>query len=82
MFIKKKKIPMLQIALIGFLPSFIKKFYYRLNGYKIGKNVSFGIGSVIIDENLGISRRVKIGFFTIILGDNIIIMKDKSFSFL
>jgi len=36
MLIKYTKIPIKQIILIGFLPSFIKKTYYRFKGYKIG----------------------------------------------
>ena len=71
MLIKKKKIPILQIALIGFLPSFIKKIYYRLKGYKIGKKVSFGIGSVIIGEKVTIDDFTKIGFISVIRGKEI-----------
>jgi acetyltransferase-like isoleucine patch superfamily enzyme len=53
------------------LPSFIKKFLYRLKGYKIEKNVKIGIGSVIIGKNVFIGRFTKLGFFTIIRGNHI-----------
>ena len=66
MLIKKKKIPVLQIALIGMFPSFIKRIIYKLKGYKIGKNVSFGIGSVIIGKEVEIKDNTKIGFITVI----------------
>ena len=52
MLIKRKKIPVKEIILIGFLPSFLKKIIYKLKGHKIGKNVSFGIGSVIIGKEV------------------------------
>ena len=66
MLIKKKKIPVLQIALIGMFPSFIKRIIYKLKGYKIGKHVSFGLGSVIIGKEVVIKDNTKIGFITVI----------------
>jgi hypothetical protein len=50
MLIKKSRIPIKQLILYGFLPSFLKKLIYRLKGYKIGKNVSLSLGSVIIGK--------------------------------
>ena len=66
MLFNKPRIPFKQIILIGLLPSFLKKLYYHLLGYKIGKNVKFGIGSVILGENVNIDANTKIGFFTVI----------------
>lgn len=66
MLIKKEKIPIKKIVTIGILPSFLKKFYYRLKGYKIGSNVSIGPGSVIIGDNVIIGNDTKIGFMTVI----------------
>jgi acetyltransferase-like isoleucine patch superfamily enzyme len=68
---KKKRIPFKQILLTGFLPSFIKVFIYRLKGYKIGKKVSIGFGSVISGRKVEIKDHAKIGFLTIIRGQEI-----------
>lgn len=66
MLIKKDKIPFKKIMTIGLLPSALKKIYYRLKGYKISKNVSIGLGSVIIGEEVSIENDTKIGFLTVI----------------
>lgn len=71
MLINKPKIPVFQIVLVGFLPSFLKKVIYRLKGYKIGKNVSIGLGSVIIGRNVTIRDHVSLGFITVIRGNEI-----------
>lgn len=71
MLIKKPKIPVLQIVLIGFLPSFLKKIIYRLKGYKIGKNVSIGPGSVVIGEKVTIKDHASIGFISVVRGKEI-----------
>ncbi len=41
------RLPLSKIMTIGILPSPLKKLWYRLKGYKIGKGVSFGPGSVV-----------------------------------
>ena len=66
MLIKKQRIPVTQIVLIGFLPSPLKKLYYKLKGYKFGNNVSIGLGSVIIGKKVTIGDNTKIGFMTVI----------------
>ncbi len=66
MLIKKERLPIKQIVLIGILPSFLKKILYRIKGYKIGRNVSIGIGSVIIGEKVFINNNTKIGFLSVI----------------
>ncbi|MGB3947090.1 MAG: hypothetical protein WBM13_03840 [Bacteroidia bacterium] len=71
MLIKKPKIPVLQIVLIGFLPSFLKKIIYRLKGYQIGKNVSIGPGSVVIGEKVTIKDYASIGFISVVRGKEI-----------
>ena len=71
MIIKKSKIPTKKVLTIGILPSFLKKMIYRINGYKIGKKVSIGFGSVIIGRKVEIQDHVKIGFLTIIRGQEI-----------
>ena len=69
MLIKRKKIPVKEIILIGFLPSFLKKIIYRLKGYKIGKNVAFGIGSVIIGNNVTIGDNSSFGLVSVVRGN-------------
>ncbi len=71
--IKRQRIPFFQMILIGFFPSFIKKIYYRLKGYKIGKKVSIGLGSVIIGNEVEIKDYTKIGFITVVRGKKILI---------
>jgi len=62
------RLPIKDIILIGLLPGFLKKFVYRRKGYKIGKDVSIGPGSVIIGEDVTIGNDTHIGFLTIIRG--------------
>lgn len=64
--IKKSKMPIQEIALFGLLPSAVKIWFYRKRGYRIGKNVSLGIGSVIIGEQVEIKDNTKIGFMSVI----------------
>jgi len=71
MLIKRNKIPIKEILLIGFLPSFLKKLIYRLKSYKIGKNVSFGIGSVVIGKNVVIGDNSSFGFVSVVRGNTI-----------
>jgi acetyltransferase-like isoleucine patch superfamily enzyme len=67
----KPRFPVGQILLFGLLPSALKKFVYRLRGYRIGRGVSLGIGSVIQGEDVELGDYVSIGFFTIIRGRKI-----------
>jgi acetyltransferase-like isoleucine patch superfamily enzyme len=71
MLIKRERLPIKQIALTGLLPSFFKKIFYRLKGYKIGKNVFIGLGSVIIGKNVHINDNTKIGFLSVIRANEI-----------
>jgi acetyltransferase-like isoleucine patch superfamily enzyme len=71
MLIKDKRIPIKQIILMGFLPSSIKKMIYRIKGYKIGKKVRIGIGSVIIGESVTIEDGSSIGLLTFIISNDI-----------
>ena len=66
MLIKKTRIPVTHILLIGFLPSPLKKMVYRLKGYKIGPGVKLSLGSVVIGKEVTIGERSSIGFFTIV----------------
>lgn len=71
MLIKRNKIPVKEIILVGFLPSFLKKIIYRLKGYKIGKNVSFGMGSVIIGKKVVIGDHSSFGLISVVRGNTI-----------
>jgi acetyltransferase-like isoleucine patch superfamily enzyme len=73
MLINKYRIPVGQILLYGFLPSVLKVFVYRLKGYKIGKKVSLGFGSVICADTVEVGDYAKFGFFTILRGKRICI---------
>ena len=64
--IKRKKLPLKELLLFGFLPSFLKVWLYRKRGFLIGKNVSIGFGSVISGQNVQIHDNTKIGFLTVI----------------
>jgi len=66
MLIKRNKIPVKEIILIGFLPTFLKKIIYRFRGYKIGRNVSFGMGSVIIGKEVTIGDNSSFGLITVV----------------
>lgn len=69
MMIKKSRLPIIHILTIGLLPSKIKLFCYKIMGYKIGKNVSLGFGSVITGKMVQIGNNTEIGFCTIIRGN-------------
>ena len=71
MLIKKTRIPVLHILMIGFLPSFLKKIVYRLKGYKIASDVSLSLGCVVIGKDVEIGKKTSIGFFTIIRASKI-----------
>ena len=75
MLIKRNKIPVKEIILIGFLPSFLKKMIYKLRGYKIGKKVSFGMGSVIIGGKVAIGDHSSFGLISVVRGNSIDIGK-------
>jgi len=73
MLIQKPRLPAKQIVLIGFLPGFLKKAVYRLKGYKIGRGVSIGFGSVVCAPDVAIGDYTSIGPLTIIRGRKITI---------
>jgi acetyltransferase-like isoleucine patch superfamily enzyme len=54
-------LPIIKMATVGIMPSFLKKAYYRAKGAKIGKNVSLGLLSVIDAKNIEIGDFTKIG---------------------
>jgi hypothetical protein len=62
MLIEKPRIPIRAILLYGLWPGFIKILLYRLKGYRIGKGVSIGLGSVICGERVEVGDYTSIGF--------------------
>ncbi len=68
MLLDKPRIPLGDILLYGLWPSFLKVLIYRLKGYRIGRGVSIGFGSVICGERVEIGEDTSIGFLTVIRG--------------
>jgi len=85
-FIKEKRVPIKTILIVGFLPSKLKKIYYRLKGYSIGTNVKFAFGSIIIaKKNCTIGDGTKFGFLAIIVVNNLFVGNNtdiRSFTFI
>ena len=71
MLIPKPRFPVRQMLLMGWLPGFLKKAVYRLKGYRIGKRVSIGFGSVVIGEDVAIGDHTSIGFLSFVRGRRI-----------
>lgn len=71
MLIEKPRIPIRDVLLFGLWPRFIKILLYRLKGYRIGKHVSIGFGSVICGNKVEVGDRTSIGFLTILRGKEI-----------
>lgn len=71
MLLDKPRIPIRQVLTIGLLPSFLKKLIYRLNGYRIGRHVKIGLGSVVCGKDVVIGDYSQIGFLTIVRGEKI-----------
>ena len=62
---------MRDVLLFGLLPGILKIRVYRLRGYRIGKRVSIGFGSVICADRVDVGDDTKIGFLTIIRGKRV-----------
>lgn len=73
MLIEKPRIPFREILLFGLWPCFIKKLLYRLRGYKIGRGVRIGFGSVLCGERVEVGEHTTIGFLTILRGREILL---------
>ena len=71
MLTEKPRLPIREILLHGWLPSPLKKFFYRLKGYGIGRGVSLAFGSVVLGQHVEIGEHTTIGFFTFVRGTTI-----------
>jgi len=70
------RIPLSKILTIGLLPSPLKKIFYRLKGYKIGRKTSLGWGCIIdIEDKCEIGEEVQIGAFSVFYGKTLRIGK-------
>ena len=73
----RPRFPIKAMLSYGWLPSFLKCALYRFRGYKIGRGVKIGIGSVICANQAEIGDDVSLGFFSFIrarhvrLGDRV-----------
>ncbi len=56
---------------MGWLPSVLKKAVYRLKGYKIGKKVHLGFGSVVVGDEVLIGDNTSISFLSYVRGKQI-----------
>ena len=54
-------VPVAKMLTVGLLPSFAKRWFYRLRGARIGKNVSFGFLSMIDARSIEIGDDSRIG---------------------
>jgi acetyltransferase-like isoleucine patch superfamily enzyme len=71
MLTEKPRLPIGEILIHGLLPSPLKKWVYRLKGYRIGKNVSIGFGSVVCGRDVEIGDHTCIGFMAAVRGRRI-----------
>jgi len=71
MLVPKPRFPIKQMVLTGWLPGFLKKALYKLKGYKIGKGVSIGFGSVLCGDDVAVGEHASIGFFSFVRGRHI-----------
>lgn len=67
----KQRFPVRQILLHGWLPSPLKKLFYRLKGYRIGRDVRLALGCVIIGGEVIIGDGTEVGFFSFVRGRTI-----------
>lgn len=68
---QKGGLPFGHMLVYGFLPGPLKVLLYRLRGYRIGKSVKIGLGSIVMGEDVRIGDHTTIGFFDIIRGRRI-----------
>jgi acetyltransferase-like isoleucine patch superfamily enzyme len=75
----KARLPVGHLLLFGWLPSPLKRLAYRwLLGYRIGRDVKFGFGGVVIGQSVEIGDHVEIGLLAIVMGRSIRIGRHSS----
>ena len=73
---KEKRYPIAKLLTFGIMPSFLKIIIYRLKGYKIGKNVKIGLGSLISSKEVFINDNSRISFGVIIKVNKLIMGRN------
>ena len=73
MLVKRSKLPLGSLIAFGWMPGSLKVLVYRLLGYRIGRGVSLGLGSVIVGKDVEIGPESSIGLLTIIRGRKVTI---------
>lgn len=73
MLTRVEKLPLKELVLFGWMPNRLKRMVYSLRGYKIGKNVKFSFGSVVVGTDVTIGDDVKIGMLSILSGRQIVL---------
>lgn len=71
MLIDKPRFPIKELLLHGWLPSPLKKAFYRLRGYRIDRGVRLALGSVLLGTNVDIGPDTEVGFFSFVRGQTI-----------
>jgi len=67
--ISEKRIPWGHLIAFGWMPSFLKGFIYRtFLGYRVGRGVKFGPGSVVSGEDVQLGDFVEIGALAVVQG--------------
>lgn len=70
--IAEKRIPWGHLVAFGWMPSFLKAFIYRtFLGYKVGRGVKFGPGSVVSGVDVDLGDFVEIGALAVVQGRSI-----------
>jgi acetyltransferase-like isoleucine patch superfamily enzyme len=70
--IRKKRLPIVHLALYGWLPSPIKAWAYRtFRGYRIGRGVKLAFGGILVGEQVDIADGVEIGLLAMVIGRSI-----------
>ena len=67
----KPRFPIKELLLHGWLPSPLKKLFYRFKGYRIGTGVRLALGSVLIGSHVEIGANTEMGFFSFVRGRSI-----------
>ena len=67
--ISEKRIPWGHLVAFGWMPSFLKAFIYRtFLGYRVGRGVKFGPGSVVSGTDVELGDFVEIGALAVVQG--------------
>jgi acetyltransferase-like isoleucine patch superfamily enzyme len=70
--ISEKRIPWGHLIAFGWMPSFLKAFMYRtFFGYRVGRGVKFGPGSVVSGTDVELGDFVEIGALAVVQGRTI-----------